>query len=142
MNKRINGVLDSSVRVSLRVMDCWSCGIVYALPEDFSARRLEDGAIWYCPNGHPSVYADSEVEKLKKRLGKEQERTAMLRQINRDKEFEIEHLSRSRAAVKGQLTKVKNRVSAGVCPCCNRHFANLGRHMKGQHPQWLKTETL
>lgn len=25
-------------------------------------------------------------------------------------------------------------VGAGVCPCCNRTFKNLARHMAGQHP--------
>lgn len=31
---------------------------------------------------------------------------------------------------------MKNRVANGVCPCCNRHFENLERHMKGQHPDF------
>ncbi|MBV6448554.1 hypothetical protein [Nitrosomonas sp.] len=36
---------------------------------------------------------------------------------------------RSARAYKGQATKIKRRVGRGVCPCCNRHFENLERHM-------------
>lgn len=40
------------------------------------------------------------------------------------------------AAYKGQVTKVKRRVSKGVCPCCNRTFENLARNMESQHPAY------
>jgi len=43
---------------------------------------------------------------------------------------------RQKAAAKGQLTKTKRRVANGVCPCCNRTFADLSAHMHGQHPEY------
>jgi hypothetical protein len=30
----------------------------------------------------------------------------------------------------------KERVSAGVCPCCTRTFQNLAQHMANQHPDF------
>lgn len=30
-------------------------------------------------------------------------------------------------------TRIKNRVKNGVCPCCNRTFENLARHMQAKH---------
>lgn len=41
---------------------------------------------------------------------------------------------------RGQLTKLKRRVSNGVCPCCNRSFADLHRHMTEKHPDYLTSE--
>lgn len=41
-----------------------------------------------------------------------------------------------RRAQKGQNTRLKKRIAAGVCPCCNRSFANLREHMAGQHPDF------
>jgi hypothetical protein len=29
---------------------------------------------------------------------------------------------------------MRKRIQSGVCPCCNRTFENLGRHMKSKHP--------
>jgi hypothetical protein len=46
---------------------------------------------------------------------------------------------RSHAATKGHVTRKKRqleRVASGVCPCCNRSFVNLRRHMKTQHPEF------
>lgn len=47
---------------------------------------------------------------------------------------EAEAVKRSAAAYKGAATRLKNRAKAGVCPCCNRTFQNLARHMASQHP--------
>lgn len=40
------------------------------------------------------------------------------------------------AATKGVVTRIKNRVGKGVCPCCKRTFPNLGAHMSEKHPDW------
>jgi hypothetical protein len=29
-----------------------------------------------------------------------------------------------------------------VCPCCNRTFSNLQRHMAHKHPQFAKVEAV
>jgi hypothetical protein len=38
--------------------------------------------------------------------------------------------------VKGVKTRMANRIKHGVCPCCNRTFLNLQRHMTTQHPSF------
>lgn len=43
-------------------------------------------------------------------------------------------------AYKGNVTKLKKRASAGLCPCCNRHFTNLQRHIASKHPDINKEE--
>lgn len=30
---------------------------------------------------------------------------------------------------------IKKRVQGGACPCCNRHFVQLERHMATKHPE-------
>lgn len=47
---------------------------------------------------------------------------------------EKEAAERRVSAAKGQVTKLKNRTAAGVCPCCTRSFENLKRHMATKHP--------
>lgn len=46
------------------------------------------------------------------------------------------HLKRKCSAIKGVATRIKRRVSAGVCPCCNRTFQCLARHMATKHPDY------
>ena len=43
---------------------------------------------------------------------------------------------RQLSATRGVVTRIKNRVGHGVCPCCNRSFGNVARHMADQHPNW------
>jgi hypothetical protein len=34
-----------------------------------------------------------------------------------------------------ELRRIQKRTAAGVCPCCNRTFQQLARHMKTRHPE-------
>ncbi|HEX9950777.1 MAG TPA: hypothetical protein VGB53_03340 [Rubricoccaceae bacterium] len=49
----------------------------------------------------------------------------------RGNQVEAERQKRRAAAQKGAHTRTKKRIAAGVCPCCNRTFQDLARHMAG-----------
>jgi len=83
--------------------------------------------------GHPQIYTETELDKLRRHL-KFAEGSAERARTQAESE------RRHRIAIKGQLTKTKNRIANGVCPCCNRSFSNLQRHMSGQHPQFVSQE--
>lgn len=108
---------------------CAKCGIAFAVPTDFH-RRYEDGAAMRCPNPECAwgsfiltrnklTVAKEEAEKLRRRL--------------EWKESELRRTELRRRAALGQATKLKNRVRRGVCPFCNRSFADLRRHMDSKH---------
>lgn len=48
---------------------------------------------------------------------------------------------RSHAATRGHLTRTKKRGGHGVCPCCNRTFQQLARHMKSKHPDYAESKS-
>jgi hypothetical protein len=111
-------------------IDCVSCGMMFAVPEVWERKRRRSHDWFYCPNGHNLHFPqESDVEK-QQRLREQAERVLARR------EQDLEHERRSHAATKGQLTKTRKRVAGGVCPCCNRSFVNLARHMQGQHPDF------
>ena len=104
---------------------CSACGIVYFVPDWYRQARRNDHATFYCPNGHNQFFpAETEAEKLKKELERERQKTAMAQQSARMEREAREKLER----------KVK-RVERGTCPHCNRHFANVERHMKSKHAE-------
>jgi len=45
-----------------------------------------------------------------------------------------DQMERSRAAYKGELTKVRKTIHAGRCPWCRRSFKRLEAHMAAKHP--------
>lgn len=118
----------------LVVTSCW-CGIVVAIPSDLHDYAVRKGTEVFCPLGHRFVYGDGENARLKREIEQERQRAVRLRAEIDQKRAEIEHQRRRIAATKGALTKTKKRIGNGVCPCCNRHFANVERHMKTKHPE-------
>jgi hypothetical protein len=128
-------MLDQLVEIVV-LETCCGCGIPFGMTQGFMDMRRNDGEIFYCPNGHSQHYAHSTKEKLedmKKALSNAQQDTRWWRE-------EAESKAKSLSATKGQVTRIKNRIAKGICPCCNRQFLDLNRHMDNQHPEYIKKE--
>jgi hypothetical protein len=120
---------------SLTVSTCW-CGLRHAVPTELhehqrrAHRNGEHVPTIYCPLGHPYVPSGKgEAAKLREQLERERDRAARLA-ASRDQ------AEASARAYKGVATRARRRASAGVCPCCNRTFQQLARHMKTKHPDF------
>lgn len=125
--------------VALYIVNCGPCGGTYALNKRYVAQKREKGGYWHCPYCQTSWgYGESENERLKAALEKQKKSTQWQADRARKAEEDAEHRRRQYVGMKGVLTKQKNRVSKGVCPCCNRYFKNLHRHMESKHPKFTK----
>jgi hypothetical protein len=113
---------------------CVNCGVFFGMGDGFREQCLTDGRSFYCPNGHRQHYTESTQTKLRK-AREEAEAERRRRRATQDL---LAHEERRSAAARGQVTKIKKRVAAGVCPCCNRTFQDLAKHMSGQHPDYVK----
>lgn len=113
------------------------CGLTFGVPIAWTARRREDHATFYCPNGHSMSYTGENDAEKAKRLTDQltRERAAHDQTVARWRE-RTDSAERRLSATRGVVTRIKNRVGKGVCPCCNRTFGDLARHMAGQHPTW------
>jgi hypothetical protein len=129
-------VYTGTVTIPMVTHQCWSCGMPYCVPADFDKRNREKNRNWYCPQGHDTIVRETEVTKLKKQLEAETARANKWREDAIEREEQTKAEQRQHAATKGLLTKAKKRAAAGVCPCCNRTFEQLARHMKTQHPNY------
>jgi len=110
------------VTESLEPISCGECGIWFAFPESIVERRRRDGRTFYCPNGHPRAWFETEAQKLRKRLEWQEAETARERAAR----FEAETAAR-------KANQKLRRVERGTCPECRRHFVNVERHMKTKH---------
>lgn len=127
---------------SLTVTSCW-CGIKVAIPNDLYRQARENGHRVWCPLGHTFVWGETETDRLRARaeqLKADQRWYAQRLNAERDLRLDTERrLSAQRGATtraRNQRDRDRTRVAAGVCPCCNRTFKNLARHMAGQHPDF------
>ena len=115
--------LDVSYSTTIMWTNCGKCGIPFGLPEDFMHLRQSDGHSFYCPNGHYIRWFETAAQRL-------QHAEAQIAHL----EDQRRAAERSNRTLKGHLTRLRNRIAAGICPWCHRHFTNVERHVKGQHP--------
>jgi len=129
----------TEILVNAETLTCYKCGIGFLVPTHWVSKRREDHESFWCPNGHSQHFpAKSEAELLREQLIRAQQRADQIDAYRRTETAEKEHAQRRLAATQGVVTRVKRRVSNGVCPCCKRTFHDLARHMKGKHPDYAK----
>lgn len=118
---------------------CPTCGVETVLPANMARVRRQDGGSFYCANGHSQSFTETAVAKLEKQLAFEKRQRELADQNAAAARESRDTARRAEAIVRGKLKAHKERVGNGVCPCCNRTFQNLMRHMSTKHPTF-KTE--
>lgn len=109
---------------------CYSCGMLFAMPDDVRERRLRDHQNFFCPAGHSQHYlAKHREEQLKDEL-------AQQKQLREIAEARTASEKEARELAEKRLHRTKQRIGAGSCPCCKRHFKALSRHMACKHPEY------
>lgn len=124
---------------------CYRCKTQFAMAEDIfnlAHQRAEEISFW-CPNGHSQVFSKgkTEAEKLRDERDKLTQRLAEWQDYEAEQRKRAEALERKLSASKGQITRIKKRAANGVCPCCNRTFSDLAKHMAGKHPGFVSEPT-
>jgi len=123
---------------TFEVIYCYKCGTPFAVPEKTRQYLMDKGRNFWCPNGHQQHYCESKVQKLEKQLKSAKQRTKWAEQESINQRERADHNEHRRRGEMAAKTRIKNRISHGVCPCCQRTFQNLARHMKTKHPEYAK----
>lgn len=125
----------------LTPLTCGECSIPFAIPKDRLTDLQRTGRSFWCPNGHKISYSDDENTRLRAQLDQAKADAGWQRRMRESADRRADHEAARARGYKGALTKTKRRVGNGVCPCCNRSFVNLARHMAGQHPDYGDAES-
>ncbi len=120
---------------TLMTLECPCCNMLFAITNRFMADRRVDGAIFYCPQGHRQSYNEPEVDRLKKQVARMTAESDQMQARLKTVRAERDSNARKVIAQKAAKTRIKNRIKNGVCPCCNRYFENVHKHMQNQHPE-------
>ncbi len=106
---------------------CYACDVQFYITKQMYEKRKEDGATFWCPNGHGQQFAENIQLKLSRAI---QERDTFKNRLYAEAD--------QRAAAEHRIEQLKARVGKGVCPCCKRSFTDLRRHMECKHPKYSK----
>ncbi len=133
----MTGVAELQITLTFRVVYCCrkECGTPIAMPRQIYESFLADRTQYFhCCFGHPQHFTGpTEAEKLKGQLEIKERSLEWGR-------ARVKRAEKQVSVFKGKVTRIKNRVGNGVCPCCNRTFQNLMAHMQTKHPGYSKEE--
>lgn len=132
------GLAKISFEVVLTEINCGECGGTYALNERFRQQCQDKGKGWHCPYCRVSwgYYGETEAQRLRKELERKKKELEWKQQeINQAQSEKLKSDDRARS-IKALSDRLSTRIKNGVCPCCNRSFENLRRHMETQHPDF------
>ncbi len=125
-------------------MECVDCHCLYAMSAEHRDLCHKHGYTFYCPNGHPQSWTETDLDRMSKRLDKaiDQRDTARNSDAYHQRIYESEksdhrRTKKQRDGYRGVVTRTKRRISNGVCPCCSRMFQNLAKHMASKHPEYV-----
>lgn len=124
---------------TFRIVSCYTCSLRFGITSELY-RRVVTNAVGsvYCPAcGSMTCWRESEDQKRIKQLEQKLQWEAQNAATQKAARVKAEA---SLVATKGVVTKLSKRVSAGVCPCCNRTFKQLAQHMENKHPAFVKEQ--
>lgn len=132
-------MITKNVTVTLVSVDCYKCHAIFGMTAEADSAYRKNHVLFCCPYcGERQHYViESEEERLRKKVNTLEQNYKWADNARRSAEQDAANERRSKAAYKGQLTKVRRKVANGSCPCCNRHFENLRRHMLTKHPEYV-----
>lgn len=115
---------------TLVVEVCCNCHMPFAVTDEFKDDRLKDKKTFYCPAGHPQSYVgksdEQKIRDLENSLAKARDNAEFWKQQER----------RAIINAKAAATRAANRAKAGACPCCDRTFVQMARHIATKHPEF------
>jgi len=123
---------------------CAQCRSPVYIPNAlYTAAKAPPGISFFCSYGHSLHFAqgESKTDKLQRELNIAKQMLAMKDDLIKAAQAEAAENARRLSAAKGRITKMHNRAAAGVCPCCNRTFVALARHMAAKHPDFKREDT-
>lgn len=111
------------------VETCCNCGMQFGMPSAYQRQRRNDKQWFYCPSGHQQHdTGPTEAARLKDEL----ERKQSMLDAERAR---AQTLAKQRDEVSRAHLRMRKRVMNSICPCCNRTFQNLLRHMQTEHAE-------
>lgn len=118
------------VTVNCGPKDSGGCGLDFAMTRQFYDETKRTGRGWYCPNGHSRIWGGPSTEaELRSAKAREQHLADQLQASVQEAE-----------RIRFELIRDRHRFANGVCPCCNRSFENVARHMQTKHPDYDVTQ--
>lgn len=117
--------------------ECWVCGVPFCISSTLRDAINRDNGVLFCPRGDRLGLGESDLSKLQKE--KESSERGLQAQVNKATHARLV-AERERDKAKKEKLAVERRIAHGICPCCNKTFADIANHMVTEHKDFRLPE--
>lgn len=121
--------------INFTMIECYKCGVPFMVPERLRQNWLKSKDEFFCPNGHGQIYTKSTAQILEEKMERQKQLHERELEVIQNRLLDEVNLRQDEEKKRKKSDRLLKRVHNGVCPCCNRSFVNLQRHMKTKHPE-------
>lgn len=114
------------------VTECPTCGVVHTIPKVVYDNLQREGGYYHCPNGHTWGWSKDSCERERLRRERDQLKQQIAR-VEDEKRAAVAQAESRAARAEAAQKLTERRARAALCPCCNRSFQNVARHMATKH---------
>lgn len=127
-----------NILTTFKIITCCKCSFPFAVTAVTKEKWVDRHTVFHCPSCRTpqSFQGETDEDRLRKALEQTQRQLKWQTEFKEEARAENVKLRNKLNGTKGYITKIKNRVGNGVCPCCNRTFQNLKSHMNTKHPNY------
>lgn len=133
--------MSNTVTITFIPTHCFKCHAIFGMTKEADNHKRRSHEDLWCPYcGAKQWYGGkSDLERL--REDKEDAQRSLIREraTHDQTRADRDQTTRRLSATRGVITRTKNRIANGVCPCCNEQFRNLANHMANKHPNYEAT---
>jgi hypothetical protein len=116
--------------ITLETITCGSCAGTMALNARWLECKRKESGGYTCPYcNQQRGWWKSEAEKLREELDRKSNELTSAK----SEALRLTHQRDEEIKARLEAERKLKRVDKGVCPCCNRTFKNLARHMAVKH---------
>lgn len=139
-------VFPETLTIKMKFSECCydGCHTPIGMEESLYDAYLNHHDWFYCPRGHRQCFSgESDVEKLKRTIAERDKAITNLTKreewARQGRDLALHDAKVQRSHAKAAVTisrKLRQRIKAGTCPCCDEKFDNVEQHMKKEHPRY------
>lgn len=115
---------------TLAIIECAGCHMDFGITPAFVRRRRADHKTFWCPAGCSNHYpGESALERAQRERDAARAKATAV-------EDQLQAARDDAEQVRRTLVRERARFAAGVCPCCDRSFVEVRRHIETKHPDY------
>ena len=100
------------VETTIITEECITCGAVFAIPAALQRQLKQNGALFYCPNGHGQHYTNTIIQQKDAEIKRLNDKNFVLQNVIDSKDRELKSCHRKREKLQKKLDESQKNTAS------------------------------